>query len=62
MTTYGLASDVSDLLSAPLEELASAAFDRARRAHGYVVTYSPKVFIHLRSGSRARRSALHEPG
>ena len=54
MTTYGLASDVSDLLSAPLEELASAAFDRARRAHGYVVTYSPKVFIPLTKLCRDR--------
>jgi 7,8-didemethyl-8-hydroxy-5-deazariboflavin synthase CofH subunit/7,8-didemethyl-8-hydroxy-5-deazariboflavin synthase CofG subunit len=54
MTTYGLASDVSDLLSAPLEELASAAFDQARAAHGYVVTYSPKVFIPLTKLCRDR--------
>ena len=54
MTSYGLASDVSDLLSAPLEELASAAFDQARAAHGYVVTYSPKVFIPLTKLCRDR--------
>src|SRR6204780_5662965 len=54
MTTYGLASDVSDLLSAPLEQLASAAFDKARDAHGYVVTYSPKVFIPLTKLCRDR--------
>jgi len=28
----------SELLVAPLEELASAAFEKARAAHGYVVT------------------------
>ena len=54
MTTYGLAGDVSELLSASLEELASAAFDKARRAHGYVVTYSPKVFIPLTKLCRDR--------
>ena len=54
MTTYGLASDVSDLLGAPLEQLASAAFGKARAAHGYVVTYSPKVFIPLTKLCRDR--------
>ncbi len=35
------------LLHTPLEELAHAAYARARDAHGFVVTYSPKVFIPL---------------
>jgi FO synthase len=38
---------VDDVLEMSLDELAAAAFDRARAAHGHVVTYSPKVFIPL---------------
>ncbi|HUX04176.1 MAG TPA: 5-amino-6-(D-ribitylamino)uracil--L-tyrosine 4-hydroxyphenyl transferase CofH [Acidimicrobiales bacterium] len=43
-----------DLLGAPLDELARTAFARARAAHGYVVTYSPKVFIPLTKLCRDR--------
>jgi 7,8-didemethyl-8-hydroxy-5-deazariboflavin synthase CofH subunit/7,8-didemethyl-8-hydroxy-5-deazariboflavin synthase CofG subunit len=43
-----------DLLHAPIEELAAAAFARAREAQGYVVTYSPKVFIPLTKLCRDR--------
>jgi FO synthase len=38
---------VDDVLEMSLSELAAAAFDRARAAHGHVLTYSPKVFIPL---------------
>jgi FO synthase len=38
---------VDDVLEMSLDELAVVAFDRARAAHGHVVTYSPKVFIPL---------------
>ena len=44
----------SELLDAPLSELASAAFDKARGAYGNVVTYSPKVFIPLTKLCRDR--------
>jgi 7,8-didemethyl-8-hydroxy-5-deazariboflavin synthase CofH subunit/7,8-didemethyl-8-hydroxy-5-deazariboflavin synthase CofG subunit len=54
MTTNGAASDVSDLLHLPLEELAAGAFAKARQARGYVVTYSPKVFIPLTKLCRDR--------
>src|ERR1039457_2069039 len=54
MTTYGAASEVSDLLHLPLEELAAGAFAKARQARGYVVTYSPKVFIPLTKLCRDR--------
>jgi 7,8-didemethyl-8-hydroxy-5-deazariboflavin synthase CofH subunit/7,8-didemethyl-8-hydroxy-5-deazariboflavin synthase CofG subunit len=43
-----------DLLHTPLDELATAAFSTARDAHGYVVTYSPKVFIPLTKLCRDR--------
>jgi 7,8-didemethyl-8-hydroxy-5-deazariboflavin synthase CofG subunit len=43
-----------DLLHTPLDELATAAFATARDAHGYVVTYSPKVFIPLTKLCRDR--------
>jgi len=42
MTSLRGAATYSELLVAPLEELASAAFEKARAAHGYVVTYSPR--------------------
>jgi len=42
MTSSRGAATYSDLLAAPLEELASTAFAKARSAHGYVVTYSPR--------------------
>ena len=44
----------SELLDAPLNELASAAFEKARLAYGNVVTYSPKVFIPLTKLCRDR--------
>lgn len=37
----------SEFLQIPPEKLAIAAFEKARLAHGYVVTYSPRVFIPL---------------
>lgn len=53
MTTY---QDVSarDLVRASLDELSVLAFEKARRAHGYVITYSPKVFIPLTKLCRDR--------
>jgi 7,8-didemethyl-8-hydroxy-5-deazariboflavin synthase CofH subunit/7,8-didemethyl-8-hydroxy-5-deazariboflavin synthase CofG subunit len=54
MTTHDVTMGVSEYLHAPLEDLASAAFAKARRAHGYVVTYSPKVFIPLTKLCRDR--------
>jgi FO synthase len=39
--------DAEELLTSSLEELASRARERARSAHGWTVTYSPKVFIPL---------------
>jgi FO synthase len=53
VTTYS-ARDLSDLVNTPLEELAIEAFQRARAARGYVVTYSPKVFIPLTKLCRDR--------
>jgi FO synthase len=53
MTTRGAAS-YTELLETPLDQLATAAFARARSAHGYVVTYSPKVFIPLTKLCRDR--------
>ncbi|MGA2432291.1 MAG: 5-amino-6-(D-ribitylamino)uracil--L-tyrosine 4-hydroxyphenyl transferase CofH [Acidimicrobiales bacterium] len=53
MTTYeGLTR--TDLVRAPLEELASAAFAIARARFAHVVTYSPKVFIPLTKLCRDR--------
>jgi FO synthase len=54
MTTQGLTHEVSDLTTQPLQELAAAAFAKARAAHGFVVTYSPKVFIPLTKLCRDR--------
>ena len=45
---------VSDLITATAAEVAPAAFLLARRAHGHVVTYSPKVFIPLTKLCRDR--------
>jgi FO synthase len=45
---------MQDLVSATAESLADEARDRARRAHGHVVTYSPKVFIPLTKLCRDR--------
>ncbi len=54
MTSSRGATTKSELLALPLEELASAAYAKARSAHGYVVTYSPKVFIPLTKLCRDR--------
>ena len=54
MTTTRDAATRTDLLETPLEELAAMAFERARQAHGFVVTYSPKVFIPLTKLCRDR--------
>src|SRR5487761_1585995 len=54
MTSLRGTETYTDLLAAPLEELASAAFARARVAHANVVTYSPKVFIPLTKLCRDR--------
>jgi FO synthase len=54
MTTLRETTTHRDLLNTPLEELARQAFARARGAHGYVVTYSPKVFIPLTKLCRDR--------
>ncbi|HEY5303970.1 MAG TPA: 5-amino-6-(D-ribitylamino)uracil--L-tyrosine 4-hydroxyphenyl transferase CofH [Acidimicrobiales bacterium] len=40
-------TSVDEVMETPIEELAAAAFARARATHGHVVTYSPKVFIPL---------------
>src|SRR5579863_6296390 len=48
------AAAFTELLATPLDELAAAAFARARHANGYVVTYSPKVFIPLTKLCRDR--------
>jgi len=54
MTSLRGSATYSELLVTPLEELASAAFAVARAANGYVVTYSPKVFIPLTKLCRDR--------
>ena len=47
-------TSVDEVAEMPIEELARAAFTRARAAHGHVVTYSPKVFIPLTQLCRDR--------
>ena len=54
MTKLGRSMTMLDLLDVPLAELGVAASERARAAHGYVVTYSPKVFIPLTKLCRDR--------
>jgi 7,8-didemethyl-8-hydroxy-5-deazariboflavin synthase CofH subunit/7,8-didemethyl-8-hydroxy-5-deazariboflavin synthase CofG subunit len=54
MTTLRGSTTRSDLLGASAAALAQDAFARARTAHGYVVTYSPKVFIPLTKLCRDR--------
>ncbi|MGC2175462.1 MAG: 5-amino-6-(D-ribitylamino)uracil--L-tyrosine 4-hydroxyphenyl transferase CofH [Acidimicrobiales bacterium] len=54
MTTLRASIARSDLLEATAASLADEAFSRARSAHGYVVTYSPKVFIPLTNLCRDR--------
>ena len=54
MTTLRGAATHAEFLDTPLAELARRAFERARGAHGNVVTYSPKVFIPLTKLCRDR--------
>ncbi len=54
MTTLKSPETRRDLLGASAASLATSAFERARQAHGYVVTYSPKVFIPLTKLCRDR--------
>ncbi len=54
MTSLRESDTHADLLEAPLDELATAAYARARSLFGFVVTYSPKVFIPLTKLCRDR--------
>src|SRR6202161_2209018 len=54
MTTLRDSDTLRELLNASASSIAPAAFQRARDAHGYVVTYSPKVFIPLTKLCRDR--------
>ena len=54
MTSLRRLDSYDGLASAPLDQLSEAAFAKARSAHGYVVTYSPKVFIPLTKLCRDR--------
>jgi 7,8-didemethyl-8-hydroxy-5-deazariboflavin synthase CofH subunit/7,8-didemethyl-8-hydroxy-5-deazariboflavin synthase CofG subunit len=54
MTTLRGSTTRSDLLGATAATLAEDAFARARAAHGFVVTYSRKVFIPLTKLCRDR--------
>jgi FO synthase len=54
VTTREFSSEVSEYPNLGAEELAGAAFAKARAAHGFVVTYSPKVFIPLTKLCRDR--------
>ncbi len=54
MTTREFSSEVSEYSNLGARELAGAAYAKARDAHGFVVTYSPKVFIPLTKLCRDR--------
>jgi len=54
MTTLRVPHTLNALLNATGASLADEAYERARDAHGYVVTYSPKVFIPLTKLCRDR--------
>ncbi|MCU1363650.1 MAG: Radical domain protein [Acidimicrobiaceae bacterium] len=54
MTTLRSSEYRSDLLSASAQSLADEAYAKARAATGFVVTYSPKVFIPLTKLCRDR--------
>ena len=54
MTPLAGSTTFEDLLHTPVSELAAEAFARARDAHGFVITYSPKVFIPLTKLCRDR--------
>jgi FO synthase len=47
MTISASLTSVDDVREMTLDQLADAAFARARSIHGHVLTYSPKVFIPL---------------
>src|ERR1035437_8259615 len=54
MTTSRGLDTLNDLLNASAGSLAEPAYEKARNAHGQVVTYSPKVFIPLTKLCRDR--------
>src|ERR1035437_2249771 len=54
MTTSRGLDTLNDLLNASAGSLAEPAYEKARNAHGFVVTYSPKVFIPLTKLCRDR--------
>jgi FO synthase len=54
MTTSSGLDTLNDLVTASAALLAEAAYEQARDAHGFVVTYSPKVFIPLTKLCRDR--------
>jgi FO synthase len=54
MMTHHGSETLSDLVHASAATLAPSAYERARDTHGYVVTYSPKVFIALTKLCRDR--------
>ena len=54
MTTLRGSETPIDLMNASAASLAEGAYEKARRAHGFVVTYSPKVFIPLTKLCRDR--------
>jgi FO synthase len=54
MTTFDGSLAAAELANVSLEELAAAAYRKARAAYGYLVTYSPKVFIALTQLCRDR--------
>jgi 7,8-didemethyl-8-hydroxy-5-deazariboflavin synthase CofH subunit/7,8-didemethyl-8-hydroxy-5-deazariboflavin synthase CofG subunit len=54
MTTLRDSMSSTDLLNATSASLAEDAYQKARQAHGFVVTYSPKVFIPLTKLCRDR--------
>src|SRR3984885_637778 len=54
MTTVREQGTRADLVNSSAASLAEVAFAKARQAHGYVVTYSPKVFIPLTKLCRDR--------
>jgi FO synthase len=54
MTTLRGSVTLNDLLNASAASLADEAYEKARNAHGLVVTYSPKVFIPLTKLCRDR--------
>ncbi|HVA54010.1 MAG TPA: 5-amino-6-(D-ribitylamino)uracil--L-tyrosine 4-hydroxyphenyl transferase CofH [Acidimicrobiales bacterium] len=54
MTTLRGSWTLNDLLNATAASLADGAYEKARSKHGFVVTYSPKVFVPLTKLCRDR--------